>query len=48
MNISEKEKLDIIYYVGEIEYRLLDGSDPIIQLSALLAYIGLKGLQSRK
>jgi DNA polymerase III delta prime subunit len=48
MNISEKEKLDIIYYAGEVEYRLLEGSDPIIQLGALLAYIGLRGLQSRK
>jgi Replication factor C. len=48
MNISEKEKLDIIYYAGEVEYRLLEGSDPIIQLGALLAYIGLRGLQNRK
>jgi len=28
MNISEKEKLDIIYYAGEIEYRLLEGFRP--------------------
>ncbi|MGB9674952.1 MAG: Replication factor C small subunit, partial [Nanopusillaceae archaeon] len=48
MNISEKEKLEIIYYIGEVEYRLLEGSDPIVQLGSLLAYLGLKGLQNKK
>ncbi|BBL45687.1 replication factor C small subunit [Nanobdella aerobiophila] len=45
MKISEKEKLEIIYYIGEVEYRLLEGSDPLVQLDSLLAYLGLKGIK---
>ncbi|MGC9133200.1 MAG: replication factor C small subunit [Nanopusillaceae archaeon] len=48
LNIPDREKLDIIYFAGEIEYRLLEGSDPIVQLGALLAYLGLKGIQNKK
>ncbi len=48
MNLPEKEKLELIYYIGEVEYRLLEGSDPIVQLSSLLAYLGLKGLNKNK
>jgi len=45
LKIPEKEKLEIIYYIGEIEFRLVEGSNPIIQLDALLAYLGLKGMK---
>mgnify|MGYP001770625315 CR=1 FL=1 len=48
LNLSEKDKLEILYYIGEVEYRLLEGSNPIIQLGALLAYLGLKGMQIKK
>ncbi|BFI73112.1 replication factor C small subunit [Nanoarchaeota archaeon] len=48
LSIPDKEKLDIIYFAGEIEYRLLEGSDPIVQLGALLAYLGLKGLNKKQ
>jgi len=43
MNIPDKEKLEILYYAGEIEFRLMEGGNPIVQLGALLAYLGLKG-----
>lgn len=42
LNIDEKSKLDIIYHVGEVEYRIMEGSDPLVQINALLAYLGLK------
>jgi len=45
MNIPEKEKLEILYYAGEVEFRLMEGGNPIVQLGALLAYLGLKGLK---
>ena len=48
LNLSEKDKLEILYFIGEVEYRLLEGSNPIIQLGALLAYLGLKGMQIKK
>lgn len=45
MNIPDKEKLEILYYAGEIEFRLMEGGNPIVQLGALLAYLGLKGMK---
>jgi len=45
LKIPEKEKLEIIHYIGEIEFRLIEGSNPIVQLDALLAYLGLKGMK---
>ncbi len=43
MKIPDKEKLEILYYAGEVEFRLMEGGSPIVQLGALLAYLGLKG-----
>ena len=43
LKIPDKEKLEIIDKIGEIEFRLVEGSDPFVQLEALLAYLGLKG-----
>jgi replication factor C small subunit len=37
--LEDKEKLEIVRYCGEVEFRLIEGSDPIIQLEALLAKI---------
>ena len=44
MSIDEKTKLAIIEKVGEYEFRLTEGSNPQIQLDALLAQISaMKG-----
>jgi len=45
MNIPDKEKLEVLYYAGEVEFRLMEGGNPIVQLGALLAYLGLKGIK---
>lgn len=37
LNISERGKMRLIDVVGEIDYRLVEGSDEEVQLSALLA-----------
>lgn len=37
--IEDKERLEVIRYCGEVEFRLVEGSDPVIQLEALLAKI---------
>jgi len=42
LNIPEKAKLEIIHQIGELEFRMVEGSNPLIQLEALLAYLGLK------
>ena len=42
LDIPEKAKLEIIHQIGELEFRMVEGSNPIIQLEALLAYLGLK------
>ena len=39
LNIENNKKLKIIEYTGEIEFRIVEGSDEQIQLSALLAKI---------
>ncbi len=41
--IDDKAKLEILDKVGEIEFRMVEGADPIVQLDALLAFLGLKG-----
>jgi len=46
--VDDRTKLEIIDRIGEIEFRLVEGSDPVIQLDALLAYIALKGLTAKK
>ena len=42
LNINENKKLDFIDKCGEIEFRLVEGSDEFIQLEALLAYMSKK------
>ena len=37
--LPDSKKLDIVRYCGEVEFRLVEGSDPVIQLEALLAKI---------
>ena len=37
--VDDRKKLEIIRFCGEIEFRLVEGSDPIIQLEALIAMI---------
>ncbi|MBW2985110.1 replication factor C small subunit [Candidatus Woesearchaeota archaeon] len=39
INIEDKKKLEIIDKCGEIEFRMVEGSDEFIQLEALLAFI---------
>ncbi len=39
ISIDDNKKLDIIERCGEIEFRLVEGSDDFIQLEALLAFI---------
>jgi replication factor C small subunit len=43
LDIPDKQKLDIIERVGEYEFRLTEGSNPQIQLEALLAQIAMAG-----
>ena len=37
LNISEKDKLRMIEKCGDVEFRLVEGSDEFVQLEALLA-----------
>ena len=41
--VDEKVKVDLIEKIGEIEFRLVEGADGEVQLSALLAYFALIG-----
>ncbi|MDM7275504.1 MAG: replication factor C small subunit [Thermoprotei archaeon] len=43
LNIPEEYRVLIADYVGEIHYRLVEGSDDDIQLSALIAWLSLLG-----
>jgi len=43
MNLDDTKKLSLIEKVGEYEFRLTEGSNPQIQLEALLAQIALLG-----
>lgn len=43
LKLSEKEKVEIIELIGEINYRLIEGADEDIQLSTLLAKLSLIG-----
>lgn len=47
MPIAEKNKIELIDMIGEIDYRLVQGADEEIQLSSLLARLGLTALQKR-
>lgn len=42
LNINENKKLDFIDKCGEIEFRMVEGSDEFIQLQALLAFMSKK------
>ena len=42
LNIDEKDKLRLIEKCGEIEFRMVEGSDEFIQLQALLAGFNLR------
>ena len=39
LNLEDKKKLEIIDKCGEIEFRMVEGSDEFIQLESLLAFI---------
>ena len=39
LDIDDNKKLEIIERCGEIEFRLVEGSDDYIQLESLLAFI---------
>ena len=41
--ISEREKVELIDYCGEIEFRLTEGSNELVQLEAFLAKVMLYG-----
>jgi len=43
LNIPEELRVMIADYLGEVHYRLVEGSDDDIQLSALLAWLALMG-----
>ena len=42
LSIDEKDKLKLIEKCGEIEFRMVEGSDEFIQLQALLAGFNLR------
>ncbi len=46
LEIEENKKIELIEYCGEIEFRLTEGSNELIQLDALIAKICLIGLKS--
>jgi len=43
LNVSERKKVELIKACGEYEFRLVEGSNEFIQMSALLAEFGLIG-----
>ncbi len=43
LDIPEEKKIELIEKIGEYEFRLSEGGDPFIQLSALLAFFSLVG-----
>lgn len=46
LKVDDAKKLRIVEKIGEYEFRLTEGSNPLIQLEALLAQIALIGKQS--
>ena len=44
LNILEDKKVYLVDKCGEIEFRIVEGSDPFIQLQALVASFVLAGL----
>ena len=45
LNIDDVKKMKLIEKCGEIEFRLVEGSDEFIQLEALLSFFSLVGLE---
>ena len=45
LEIKDESKLKLIRECGEVEFRLVEGSDQYIQLESLLAFIGLMNYQ---
>lgn len=43
LNITDRGKVSIVDKIGEAEFRLVEGSDDVIQIEALLAHITLHG-----
>ena len=43
LDIDNRKKMELIEHCGEIEFRLIEGSDEFIQLEALLSKFTLKG-----
>ena len=47
LTIPDESKIKIIEKTGEIEFRIIEGSNPHIQLESLLAYFALEGKKIR-
>ena len=47
MPIPEKNKIELVDAIGEIDYRLIQGADEEVQLSSLLARLALASSQKR-
>ena len=48
LNLADKQKVQLIDKCGDIEFRLTEGSDEYVQLTALLAYAMLVGSKQLK
>lgn len=48
LDVPDEKKVEIINKIGEYEFRLVEGSDPFIQIEALLAQLVLIGKDGRK
>ena len=46
LEITDSIKMELIEKCGEIEFRMVEGSDEFIQLEALLAFFALKGSEN--
>jgi replication factor C small subunit len=47
LSISDSDKVRLMDKTGEIEFRIVEGSNERIQLEALLAYLVMMGIQNR-
>jgi len=47
LTIPDESKIKIIEKTGEIEFRIIEGSNPHVQLESLLAYFALEGKKIR-
>ncbi|MCX8162831.1 MAG: hypothetical protein N3E44_07630 [Candidatus Bathyarchaeota archaeon] len=43
LDVSEKQKIELINYLGEIDFRVAQGADEEVQISAFLARLALVG-----